>query len=643
MIAEIYGWCGKILKVDLSDSRISELSTMDYADRFLGGRGIATRIYWDEVGSDVGALDPENRLIFMTGPLVATGTQGASRFEVVGKSPMLMPEGFCYGNMGGFFGPYLKKAGYDGVVITGRSEKPVYVWIHDGDAEILDASLLWGKGVYQVRDILKEIHGKNVRSVTTGIAGENMCRSANLITDNEGSATGGFGAVMGSKNLKAIAVSGSGNPLVAKPDKLKDLNRLIIHLNKRDPFSPPFPEEQVRRTGKSPCYQCGLDCKYRNSYRTASGKEVVRKCQSMFVYLPWVARRPGESVEIAVDATGICNDLSICTMEMSNILQWLEACYASGYLSEKETGLDISLIGTREFFEKLAHMIAYKKGFGDILAQGLLRAGEKLGKQAKAHFTSDVSGVGGGATYSAREYLMNGLLYALEPRQPIAMLHEISWLTGLWAMNQADPESSPVTSDVFQKAATKFWGHEKAWDLTTHEGKAMAAAKVIDRTYVKDSLLLCDSCWPVMVSWNTPDRVGDPTLESRIFSAVTGIDVDEAGLNHYGERIFNLQRGVLLREGWRPKIDDVPAEFNFIEPVETVFMNPDVIAPGPEGQVFSRKGETLKQDEFETMRKEFYELRGWEPASGLQKAQTLEELDMSDLAKDLKKMGLIQS
>ncbi|KPK25078.1 MAG: hypothetical protein AMK69_15255, partial [Nitrospira bacterium SG8_3] len=113
MTTSIYGWCGRILKIDLSELRISELNTMDYADRFLGGRGVATRIYWEEVGPNVSAFDPENHLIFMSGPLGATGAQGASRFEVVGKSPMLMPEGFCYGNLGGFFGPFLKKAGYD--------------------------------------------------------------------------------------------------------------------------------------------------------------------------------------------------------------------------------------------------------------------------------------------------------------------------------------------------------------------------------------------------------------------------------------------------------------------------------------------------------------------------------------------------
>ncbi|MFH2219168.1 MAG: aldehyde ferredoxin oxidoreductase N-terminal domain-containing protein [Pseudomonadota bacterium] len=631
MTSNIYGWCGKILYVDLSNSQTTERDTMDYADRFLGGRGIATRIYWETVKPDVKAFDPENRLILMTGPLGATGAQGASRFEVVGKSPMLMPEGFCYGNLGGFFGPYLKRAGYDGVVLSGRSEKPVYIWIHDKTVQILDASFLWGKGVYAVRDILRKTHGKNVRFVTTGGAGENMCRSANLMTDNEGSATGGFGAVMGSKNLKAVAVLGTGSPAVAHPTELKELSQLAARLNERDPLRSPYPEDQVRRIGKSSCYQCGLDCKYRNSFRTASGKTVVRKCQSMFVYFPWVMGRPGEPAETAVNATGICNDLSICTMEMYNVIEWMVSCHASGFLTERDTGLDISQLGSLAFFEKLAHMIARREGFGDILAEGLLRAGEKLGDKAKGCFANEVSGVGDGATYSAREYLTNGLLYALEPRQPIAMLHEISWLTGLWVMNQADPESSPVTSDVFRAAALKFWGDEKAWDLNTHEGKAVAATKIIDRTYTKDSLLLCDSAWPMMVSWNTPDRVGDPGLESRIFSAVTGIETDENGLNRYGERIFNLQRMILLREGRQPKTDDVPKEFNFTDPVQYVFMNPEVIVPGPGEEVVSRKGKTLDRAEFEAMRKEFYGLRGWEVESGLQKPETLEALGLSGL------------
>ena len=643
MVTNTYGWCGKILKVDLSDRRITELETMNYAEGFLGGRGIATRIYWDEVKPEVNAFDPDNRLIFMTGPLVATGAQGASRFEVVGKSPMQMPEGFCYGNLGGFFGPYLKRAGYDGIVISGRSEKPVYLWVNDGKPQILDASSLWGRGVYDVRDILKDKHGKNARFITTGVAGENMCRSATVITDNEGSATGGFGAVMGSKNLKAIAVLGTRSPSVANPEALRELNRQTVRLNKVSLQFSFFPEEQVRRTRKAACYNCGLDCIMRNYLRTASGKVVVRKCQSMRVYLPWVLAKKGEPAETAIDATGMCNDLSICTMEVQNIIQWLDACYKSGYLSDKDTGLEISKLGTREFFEKLANMIAHRNGFGRILAEGLLRAGEQLGGKAKALFSNEVSAVGDGASYSAREYLMNGLLYAFEPRQPIAMLHEIGRLVGLWVMNHFNPESSPVTSEVFRAVAKKFWGSSKAWDLETYEGKAMAAAKIIDRTIVKDSLLLCDSNWPLMVSWNTPDHTGDPELESRIFTAVTGIETDETRLNEYGERIFNLQRAVLLREGWRPKEDDVLEEFNFTDPVETVIMNPDVIVPGPGQKVISRKGQILDRKVFEEMRKEFYDLRGWNAESGLQKAQSLERIGLSDLVQDLIGFGLIES
>jgi aldehyde:ferredoxin oxidoreductase len=629
MTSDIFGWCGKILDVDLTRSRITHRNTLDYAGLFLGGRGIATRIYWEDVPPEVKAFDPENRLILMTGPLGATGAQGASRFEVVGKSPMLLPEGFCYGNLGGFFGPYLKRAGYDGLVISGKAEKPVYLWIEDEKVEIRDAASLWGQGVYAVSNWLKETHGQNTRFVTMGVAGENLCRTSNLMTDNEGSATGGFGAVMGSKHLKAVAVLGTGNPQVAHPEDLKALSRKIIALNKRAPAPAPFPPDQVVRSGKASCYQCGIDCTMRNTYRTASGREMVRKCQAMFVYSAWSMRRPGEPAETSLDATGICNDLSLCTMEMSNVIAWLAACHKSGYLTSEQIGVDMTTLGTRSFFENLARMIAHRQGLGDILAQGLLRAGEKLGAEARKHFSNEVSGVGAGASYSAREYMMNGLLYAFEPRQPIAMLHEISRIIGQWVVHQDHPEASPVSSDVYRAAAKAFWNHDKAWDLNSPEGKAMAATRIIDRTLVKDSLGLCDSSWPLMVTGNTPDRLGDPALESQLFSAVTGMETGEEELYRYGERIFNLERAILLREGRRAKVDDVPAEFNFTDPVQTVFMNPKVLVPGPGDEVLSRRGKVLKRKDFETMRKEFYELRGWDPDTGLQKPETLEKLALT--------------
>lgn len=637
----VNGWCGKILFADLSVGRLEEKETAAYAALFLGGRGVATGIYRDTVDAATNAFDPENHLIFMTGPLGATGAQGASRFVVAGKSPMRQPEGFCIGNLGGYFGPYLKKAGFDGLVIRGASEKPVYLWIEDGRAEIRDAGSLWGQGVYAVKDRLKADYGKTVRYIAAGVAGENLCRSATIMTDNEGSGTGGFGAVMGSKKLKAVVVSGKGSPGVADPDRLRELNKEAVRLSRRDPMFLPFPPDRVSREGKASCYQCGMDCAMRNTLRTASGKTLVRKCQSMFVYFPWVMSRPDEPAENALEATGICNDLGLCTMEMANIIQWLSNCHQSGSEIPAESGLDMSALGTLSFFEKLAGMIARREGLGDLLAEGLLRAGERLGEKATRHFPNEAAGVGDGATYSAREYPMNGLLYAFEPRQPIAMLHEVSRLVGLWVDHQGSPDASPVDNDVFRAAAARFWGHEAAWDLTTHEGKARAAMNIMDRTLVKDSLMLCDSVWPIMVSWHTPDRVGDPTMESRMFSAVTGMDIDEAGLNHYGERIFNLQRAVMLREGWRPKTDDALKPFNFKDPVQSVFMNPEVIVPGKGDSVVSKKGATISREAFEAMRDEFYTLRGWDPASGCQRKETLAGMGLGFLVDEIDALGLL--
>lgn len=627
-----YGWWGKILKVDLSSRKIAEIDTRPYAERFLGGRGIATRLYWENVPVSAGAFDPQNHLIFMTGPLTATGAQGASRFEVVGKSPMLMPEGFCYGNMGGFWGPALKRAGFDGLVIFGKAEKPVYISITDKTVTLENAETIHMETVTNTGTYLKKKHGKHIRFITAGPAGMNLCRSANLMTDNEGSATGGFGAVMGSKNLKAIAVNGTGYPPVKDPDALNELNRLIIKLNKRDTSFNPYPPDQVSRKGKASCFQCSLDCIMRSTYQTQSKKEVVRKCQALFVYFPWVMGRGGEPAETAVNATELCNELSLCTMEMANIVQWISAGYEAGYLNDFETGLEIDKLGTWEFFETLCNMIAYRrKGFGELLAEGLLRAGEKLGTEAKKHFPNEVSGVGDGATYSAREYLMNGLLYAFEPRQPIAMLHEVSKIIGMWVMNLQYPGSTPVSSDVYRTAAARFWNHDKAWDLNTHEGKAMAATRIIDRTYVKDSLLLCDSCWPLMYSNHTNNNEGDATLESRVFNAVTGKNLNENELLKFGETIFNQQRAILMQEGLNPKTDDTIAEFNFIDPVQTVFMNPEVLVPGEGDTVLSRKGKTMDRKIFNQMRDEFYRLRGWDSETGFPVEEKIHELGLSDL------------
>ena len=642
MTPGIFGWSGKILKVDLNNLAVTELDTLDYADRYLGGRGVATRIYYDEVKTETPALDPENCLMLMNGPLTATGVQGASRFEAVGKSPMTLPETFCYGNMGGFFGPALKRAGFDGVVVKGKAEKPVYLWIADGKAQLLDAGFLWGKGTYAVRDLLKEKHGKKVRSVIAGPAGENMCRSSALITDLEGAATGGFGAVMGSKNLKAIAVYGSGNPAVAAKEELKKLNRYTIELSQRGTLRMPAPKQYLKYVKTASCYQCGLDC-FRGIYRSVGGREEVRKCQSLVFYMPDTLMREGATIDPALDATHLCNDYGFCTMEIDNILHWLRESIRDGYITQKEAGVDLSKIGTTEFMEDLLRMIATRQGFGDLLADGLLRLGEKLGEGAKAYFGERVGGVGVNSGYTPREYIGTALLWALESRQPIAQLHEISYPIARWLLHQIKPELSPTTAKVFREQMIRFQGGEKAWDQTSYEGKALAAKIIQERVMVKDSLLLCEAAWPIMDSFNTEDHVGDPALESKLFSAVTGIDTNEVELLVYGERIFNLQRAILIREGWKPKTDDYPQEYNFTVPVEMSGINPRMILPGPTEEPVSFRGNILDRKKYEDMRDEYYDLRGWDRETGLQKEETLRRLNMGDLADDLKKNGRLVS
>jgi len=190
----------------LSSGSTSDTPTMDYAEKFVGGRGIAAKIYWDEVPPEVNAFDAENRLIFATGPLGGLPALSGSRWQVCGKSPSSTPQQFCYGNLGGRWGAELKFAGYDAIVVKGKSEKPVFIFLHDDVVELRDASSLWGRGAIETREILKDELGVTARVVAIGPAGENMAIMSTLLADNDASGSGGLGAVMGSKGLKAIVV-----------------------------------------------------------------------------------------------------------------------------------------------------------------------------------------------------------------------------------------------------------------------------------------------------------------------------------------------------------------------------------------------------------------------------------------------------
>jgi aldehyde:ferredoxin oxidoreductase len=624
---------GKILNIDLDNSKISEFATLPYAEKFLGGRGIASRLYWETVKPEISAFDPENRLIFMTGPLVGTGVQAATRMSVVGKSPMAYPEKFCYGNIGGFFGSELKRAGFDGMVVSGRAAKPVYLWIENGRAEIRDGAALWGKGAYKAGDILLQSHGERARFLTTGIAGENRVRSAVIVGSHQSTSTAGFGSVMASKNLKAIAVRGTGKISIADPEKLKELNRYSIQIGKRlDLHVPPDTTMSghghlVERLGKGGCDGCGFDC-IRNKYRYGKRPDLegYRRCQAMEYYMPWVYGREDEPVDTFFNAPTVANDYSVCTFELRNMIKWFYACYKAGTLTEAETGLPLSRIGTAEFLEKLISSIAKREGFGDILAEGLFRAIKKVPPKAAAMIDPSVQPVGENDVTLPRSSVVHAILDPMEPRMSRPIVHG-GFARAAWMFGLMDPRASPITTPVFREIARAFWGSYEAADVSSYDGKALAAVKIQNRAYTEDSLGLCDFGWPIAYSFSKPDHVGDPDLEAKIFDAVTGVNGEEIG--RCIERTVNVQRAIMAREGRKTPQDDFPPEVNFTEPLTSP---PPRMVPGPGYKPVNAAGKVLDRGKFIQMLKEYYRLRGWDEETGLPLKETLAALGIEDLS-----------
>jgi aldehyde:ferredoxin oxidoreductase len=632
-VAQTYGYAGRILKIDLS-SRTSETVPSDAYMRFIGGRGFAARLYWEDVPPSVSAFSEDNRLIFAVGPLAGVPVIGGSRWGIYGKSPIPVPQTFSYSNLGGRWGAELKFAGYDAVVIRGKADRPVCVLLRDGDVEFKDASDLWGKGAAQTREIIKRQLGSDVRVVAVGPAGENLVSAGGLLADADASGSAGLGAVMGSKRLKAVAVKGTGKKLnVAHPETLKQLTDYLRSLN-RGSFTAWGTDFVVSgpRAKKDPCYGCQGKC-LRIKYTSEDGTTGKFVCQSSLFYQQWARRYYGQQNEAAFHANRICDDYGLDTWFLEQALAWLYRCHRAGLPVEQRLGLEISKLGSIEFIESLVKMIALRQGFGDALANGLDAAANAMGGQSASLIKHP-------DPYEPRLYLSTALLWALEPREPIQALHEVGYPLAKWTTGIKGTEKTHVDSAAVRAIAKRFWGSEAAADFTTTDGKAMAARMIQDRQYVKESLIVCDWIYPISDSEHGPDHVGDPTLESRLFSAVTGIETDEAGLYRMGETIFNQQRAAMIRDGRRGREDDRLPEDWHTEPLKRGVMDPDCLVPGKNGEPVSRKGAVVDRQEFERMKDEYYVIRGWD-AAGLPTRRTLEGLGLKDVADDLERRELL--
>jgi aldehyde:ferredoxin oxidoreductase len=366
-------------------------------------------------------------------------------------------------------------------------------------------------------------------------------------------------------------------------------------------------------------------------------------CHSGMFYQSWTLDYYGEWNDVPFQANKLIDTYGIDSKEIDLMVGWLYECHQAGLLTEEDTGIPLSKIGSLEFMESLVHRISFREGFGDLLARGRAAAAASIGPEAealadKAYFCGFPNHID---IYTPRLYLTHAIYRAMEPRKPMQQLHEVSFLINKWLDWVKNPEKALLSSEVFRAISKRFWGSELGADFSTYDGKALAAKMIQDRETVKESLVVCDYLFPIMDLASTEDHVGDPALESKILSAVTGNEVDEDGLNRIGSRIFNLQRAIMVREGHRGRDSDYPPELNFTNPVEFDPLNIDCLVPGKDGEIFSRKGAVLDKNEFERMRDEYYAVRQWDVSTGFQTQETLEALDLSDVTDDLANRGLI--
>jgi aldehyde:ferredoxin oxidoreductase len=639
-----YGYAGDILKVDLTSHIITRLDTGSYADRFIGGRGTGAKLYWDETAPYTKAYDPDNCIICTTGPIAGFTRFAGCRWQMCGKSPAMEPESFSYANFGGSWGTWLKYAGFDGIVIKGRCEKPSWILINNDSISINDATHLWGKTTNETEDYFKSTLDKEARVMCIGPAGENLVSFSVVMASDNATGSCGFGAVFGSKNLKAvvIVISKKKRPLASEPDMLKNLADSVFKLrteNYENYGHVPIDKKRIRA-----CYGCISGCD-RQEFPDESGREYKHFCQASAVYIEHAIKYNGLEQGLSVNriANRLSDQYGLDTAVLMPMFDWLSSCYKEGILSEEETGLPLSKIGGLEFVNALFEQISYRKGFGNILADGTIKVAKHIGRGSE-RFIGAVIGTRANETrdYDPRYMPVHSLIYPFEPRRPIHLLHSTSLVIGRWHNNLDGYKDAFISPEKFYQIAEEYWGSVEAGDFGAMQGKALAAKMIQEYGYMKESLVLCDLSWPIYpVKYKTADA-GFCTMEAKILSAITGRTYDEKEFMLTGERIFNLQRAIMIRQGTGGRAGDTIMDFYFKDPLESMFKNPECIAPGKDKAIISKRGSVFDRNDFRLLIDEYYSLRGWDIETGLQTSDKLRELDMADIGAELDRLGLVR-
>lgn len=673
MAKGLYGYTGRLLKVDLTSGKIDTFGTEPYIDKFLGGRGMMAKIHWDMVTHKpkrIGAYDPQNPFVIMTGPLTATVAPSSGRTECSAISPMTYPDE-CYteSSFGLHFGPELKFAGYDGMVVIGKADRPVWIFIDDRTVQIRDGRHLWGLDMFDTQERIWRDLGDEYRKtqiLVTGPAGENLVRSASIMHGSSaGAGQGGFGAVWGSKNLKAIAVRGTGSVKVGNPERLmkisKESHRLIYRPDQRPETWKNLAafhrvgwsfyqgagvsgwEWLKKKTSKAEaCFGCPLGCHIFVEIPDRKGRYTAGKCNQMSWYLRNVMTRYGEPTDVYWQATQIGDALGMNAFEMIGLLPWLTGCIKEGLLTEKDVGLKMADIGTLEFADQLCNMIAYRKGFGKILAEGAPRAADITGKghHLLPHFNR-----GFAHHWSPRAWSPIALFWATDSRHPQTPIHQLYWtfrmnVKGTWpqAGFASEKEVAQWSKELFGTTKAIDYSDENFYDPIHAETTKWAQDGDVG---LKRSTILCDyGPFPIYSSYFAnkeksyrPDTPS-PELEVLMVNAAVGRELIPNGQEgmKMGERFWNLERAIMAREG-RTRKDDTLVKYLFEKEASAT-------VTGPEGKTI-KVNRKLDHDKFEKLKDAYYVARGWDVATGIPTRKKLEQLDLKDVADQLDKGGLL--
>jgi len=626
----LYGWKGKILRVNLANKKITKQDLPEeWMKKFMGCRGIQTKIMWDEVGPEVDPFSPDNKLIFGTGPLEGTPL-GMGRVSVQTKHPKRF---IGEGGAAGYWAPELKFAGYDFVVIEKKSDEPVYVFIDDDRVEIRDAKHLWGKDNRETNKLLKQELGREFVISSIGPANENLVANSKITFDANYCGGRGCGEIMGDKKLKAIAVHGTGGVSVKDPEgylrAYRGLLKCIDIRNSRDPnpvlvslfhahsFLKNFNEmgwlhacNAQRGRVENPLSEIELIEKYAVRPSTsfgcpfpACGRRYEVK-EGKYAGITGDDREAGFSLGAPIvgindwptifKVKNLCDRYGLDEFMVLYTIGWAMECYQRGIITKEDTGGLELKFGDKDTVVELTEKIARREGFGDILANGSQKAAEIIGKGSERYLL----------TVKGREMDLQPIQAVLQSALCIAVCEGGTDHTRWYPPYPSNPRTVPQDISIPFDPVAPF-------KALSPEGKAPFAKYLYDKGALIENL-------PTCIAVNRERALVDLTIWLDIYNATTGANCNADEFLKIGERTVNLERAYIAREGFRRKDDTLPRRM-LEEPAVDASLPPI--------------GENL-----DIMLDEYYTLRGWDVKTGIPKEGKLRELDLDFVIDDLKKL-----